>query len=247
MRLFHAFANMWRGFVSLFIRDLAVANPEMAYEGIIQQRKEERASLIAAAGAVVAERNKRAAELANAEQQLADAERKLAAAVRLNDKEVGALLVQQKANLERQRDTLRPQVEQLNTHVESVKQDIARYNRELLALQQEAKVNIARLRSAQAQKRIMDMIEGLSVRGDDQMLSSIRDSVEQHVGQVEVMKEIDESGNLERRLEKVSKDAEKNVADDEFARLRASFEGSQGVQEAKTPASDGNASPGKQA
>ena len=215
MRLFHAFANMWRGFVSLFIRDLAVANPEMAYEGIIQQRKEERARLIAAAGAVVAERNKRAAELANAEQQLADAERKLAAAVRLNDKEVGALLVQQKANLERQRDTLRPQVEQLNTHVESVKQDIARYNRELLALQQEAKVNIARLRSAQAQKRIMDMIEGLSVRGDDQMLSSIRDSVEQHVGQVEVMKEIDESGNLERRLEKVSKDAERNAREAE--------------------------------
>jgi phage shock protein A len=246
MRLFHAFANMWRGFVSLFIRDIAVANPEMAYEGIIQQRKQERARLVEAAGAVVAERNKRAAELANTEQQLVDVERKLAAAVRLNDKDVGGLLIQQKANLEKQRDTLKPQVEQLNTHVENVKQDIARYNRDLLALQQEAKVNVARLRSAQAQKRIMDMIEGLSVRGDDQMLSSIRDSVEQQVGQVEVMKEIDESGNLERRLEQVSKAAEKNVADDEFARLRAVFESSQGVQEAKTPASDGNAASGKQ-
>lgn len=247
MRLFHAFANMWRGFVSLFIRDLAVANPEMAYEGIIQQRKEERSRLVEAAGAVVAERNKRAAELANTEQQLVDVERRLAASVRMNDKEIGGLLIQQKANLERQRDSLKPQVEQLDSHVDNVKQDIARYNRDLIALQQEAKVNVARLRSAQAQKRIMDMIEGLSVRGDDQMLSSIRDSVEQKVGQVEVMKEVDEAGNLERRLEQVSKAAEQNVADDEFSRLRAAFENSQGVQETKTPADNGNASPSKQA
>lgn len=237
MRLYQALANLLRGFVSLFIKDIAAENPEAVYEGMIQQRKEEREKLLEAAGAVVGERNKRAAELESAKNQIADIERRLKVAINANDKQLGSLLIQKKQALEGQRATLQPQVDRLTSEANRIKGDIQVFNANLLALMEEAKVNVARLRSARATNRILGMIDGLSVRGDEQMLTALRDSIEAEIGQVEVRKELDVTSDLERRLQASGREADRLASEQEFEQLRAQYEANQGIHSAKPPSS----------
>ncbi len=239
MNPFKALMTMFRGFMSIFFEDWAANNPEAAYRGILQERLEERAKLLAAAGQVVGERNARQTELNNTQRQLADVERKLTGAVRNNDVRVGALLLQQKEALTKQVGDLVPQVQQLNTAAENITHDIARFNTQIKALQQEAKVNTARLRSAKAQKRIMDMVGGLSVDTNDQMLESLRQRVEAEVGEVQVRQEIDTVSNIERQLQRAEASAEHSGYEAEFEAMRQQHLAQQGTHSAQTPPADG--------
>lgn len=239
MRLYQAIANLCRGFVSLFIKNVSAENPEAVYEGIIQKRKEDREKLLQAAGAVVAERNKRSAELESVSRQLTDLERRLQVAITSNDRPLGSLLLQKKQALESQRTSLLPQVERLTSETDRIKEDIKVFNANLLALMEEAKINVARMRSARATNDILAVIDGLSVRGDDQMLTALRDSIESEIGQVEVRKELDETGDLERRLQSAGREADKLASEQEFEQLRAQYESGQGTHSAKPPSASG--------
>jgi phage shock protein A len=244
MNPFRALATMLNGIMSLFIKDWAASNPEAAYEGILQDKLKERARLLSAAGQVVGERNARQTELNTVKRQLAEVERKITGAVRNNDTTVGALLLQQKEALTRQIGDLEPQVAQLNTAAENITQDIGRFNAQIKALKQEATVNTARIRSARAQKRIMDMVEGLSVDTDDQMLQGLRQRVEAEVGEVQVRQEIDTVGNIDRQLQRAEASAEHSGYEAEFEALRQQHLAQQDTHVAQTtPPSDG----GKQA
>lgn len=248
MRLVQALGNLWRGFVSLWIKDIAVANPEAAYEGVIQKRLEERARLLQAAGVLAGERNKWRRKLEEAEGKLAQCERSLRAAISGNREQVGALLLQQKQQLEAELRTLRPQVQQLDTQAEQVKRDVARFNRSILELQQKAKVQVARLRAADARQRMQDMLDGLSIRGDDQMIQAIDDAIEAKAGAVEIAQEIDGATNVEAQLREVEETAAKDASVDEFRQLRQQFEAGQGVHAAagvESGAAGGDSSGGK--
>lgn len=233
MRLFQALATLWKGFVSIFISDIAKANPEAAYEGIIQNRLEEGQKLVKAAGELRGQLNIRRAELAKAEREFKETEAALTVAVRQNKGQVGSVLIRKKEALAKQLTDLRPRVAQLEEADKRIKAQTAEFNRKIVELREKAKINVARLRSAQAQKRIMDMIDGLSIRGDDQMERAIDESVEATIGEVEVRSEV-AGGNLDAELAQVQQEAAQSIGEDEFAALRAQYEASQGATAATT-------------
>lgn len=236
MRLWQWFTMKWKGFISIWIASDAAANPEVAYAGIIQQRLEQRVKFMRAVEGVHAEWRRVEGELEASKREFQATERQLKAAISANKAQAGALLLQKKRQLETKVGELTAQEERLRTETERLKKDIQRFNRDIAGLKEEARVNVARLRSARATKQVLDQIEGLSIRGDDQALDAMRDSVRREIAGVEIRQET--RGDLvERELEDLAEAAEADASASEFAALRAEFERTQGVSAATTPES----------
>lgn len=239
MRLFQALANLWRGFVSLFIEDIAKANPEAAYAGVIQDMTGRRQKLLDAASKVVALRNQKQGEFDRVSRELAQVERDLKGAITRNLRDAGKLLVRKKDQLVRQKTQLEAELVKANGMSEDVKRDLKKFDGEIRALRDEARVNVARLRSAQAMNRVQDMISGLSVDGSMQMLEGLRGSIEAEIAKVDVQREI-ASTNLDEQLDVAREAGEAAAGEAEFDALRAQFEAQQGTATVATPAGAGD-------
>lgn len=227
------------GIMSALFSDYGANNPEVMYRGILDAKLKERAKLMSAAGVVMGSRNERRSQKATAERELADVNRRLAGALRDKQVEVGGLLLQKKTVLEKQIADLVPQVQQLDQSAENITHDIGQFNAQIIALKQEATVNTARMRSAKAQKKIMDMVAGLSVDTNDQMLQDLRQRIEAEVGEVQVRQEIDQVGNIERKLSRAEAATETSGFQAEFEAMIQQQEAAQGTHAAQAPPADG--------
>lgn len=243
--IFGAFANLWRGFWSLWVRDLAVANPEAAYAGVVADLKEKREKLLKAASSVIGQRDRTQGEFDSVSAELAKTERELKGAVAKNLRDAGALLLKKKTQLETRKTELQAMLGRLNEDSERVKRDVRSFEKEIRGVQEEARRNIARLRSAQAMNKLNAMLDGLSVDSASQMLEGIRESINTEVARVNLSREIGE-GNLDDQLAQAREAGEKAEAEDAFAVLRQQFEASQGTASVSAGASsDTGSDPGK--
>lgn len=234
--VFGAIANLWRGFWSLFIRDMAVANPEAAYAGVVADLKDKKAKLLQAASAVTGQRDRTQGELDSVSTELTKTERELAGAVSRNLREAGALLLQKKNRLTTRKAELETTLERLNKDADRVKRDLRTFNAEILKVKEEAVTQVARLRSAQATNQINTMLDGLSVNSASQMLEGIRESIGTEVAKSNLQREL-RDGDIDDQLAQAHEAGETAAAQDEFAALRAQFEASQGTASVTTGAS----------
>ncbi|MFA4845697.1 MAG: PspA/IM30 family protein [Patescibacteria group bacterium] len=243
--VFGAFANLWRGFWSLWVRDLAVANPEAAYAGVVADLKTKREKLLQAASAVIGQRDRTQGEFDTVSADLAKTERELAGAVTRNLKEAGALLLQKKNRLAARKAELEATLLHLNKDADRVKRDLRTFSAEILKVKEEAVTNVARLRSAQATSHINAMLDGLSVNSASQMLDSIRESIGTEVAKSNLQREL-RDGDINDQLAQAREVGETAAAEDEFSKLRQQFEASQGTASVSTGASsDTGSDPGK--
>lgn len=228
MRLLSAFANLWRGFVSIFIGDLAMANPRATYEGIIQKRKTRLRELTDLAGSMLARRNKLRTELAACEEAFKRNTRELQAAIATKNKAVGPLLTQQKTQLEARRERLQADLTKAEADAQRVKLDLERAQRDVIALKQEMTENIAKLRSAQLRRELQDLRDGLSTEGDSQSLEALREGIDRQVGAADLRDELADT-DVEHQLEAVRGVADKVAGEADFDALLAEHERRQGV------------------
>lgn len=234
--VFGAIANLWRGFLSLWVRDMAVANPEAAYAGVVADLKDKREKLLQAASAVVGQRDRTQGEFDTVSADLAKTERELAGAVSRNLREAGALLLQKKNRLTVRKAELEATLERLNKDSDRVKRDLRTFSAEILKVKEEAVTQVARLRSAQATNQINTMLDGLSVNSASQMLEGIRESIGAEVAKSNLQREL-RDGDINDQLAQAREAGETAAASSEFDALRQSFEASQGTASVTTGAS----------
>lgn len=234
---------IWNGIMSELFSDYAARHPKIFYRGLLAKQYKKREELLEVGGDALGHRNERHEELVTAQSQLAAINTKLAGAMRDQNVKLGAALLEKKKLLETQVAELTAQVAQLDKSYENFKEDLKAFNRHIANLQQEAVVNTARMKSAEAQAKIMDTLSGLSVDTEDQMLQDMRQRINSRVAQVQIRQEIDDVGNLDRQIRKEEASAEKSGFEAEFEAMMREQQAAQSTHAAQAPPADGGKQP----
>lgn len=234
---------LWVGFWRLFWKDIATANPEVAYEGALADFRERVERHTTSMGGVKAELNKQRAKLTAAQEQLKQADAQVRAAVRVGNKEVGMKAAGQRAAFQSQVTTLESLVGQLQGSYDAQVQIAKKLRVEYDTMLTKAKVNISRLRAAQAVEASLKMLDSVSTDDIADTVHTIDDAVEEAVGRVDARRDAI-GGRLEEAA--VAEEAQKVLAEDEWNRLKAEADRAQGVTTGASPSGAGG-DPPKQA
>src|SRR5258706_7777510 len=89
-------ANLWRGFLSLWIADIEKEHPEIAYENAINSMVEKYTKLKNATAAIIRRREDVDARFKAATKELAQTEAELGVAVETNQDDLAVVLIQKK-------------------------------------------------------------------------------------------------------------------------------------------------------
>src|SRR4030095_7872114 len=91
---FGRLANLWRGFVSLWISDVEKKHPEIAYENAINSMIEKYTQLKKANAAIIRRREELDVRLSEKSKDLTQVDADLATAVETNQQDLGMVLIQ---------------------------------------------------------------------------------------------------------------------------------------------------------
>src|SRR6185295_18377239 len=94
--MFKRLANLWHGFLSLWISDIEKEHPEIAYENAINSMVEKYTKLKAATAAIIRRREDTEARFKQASKELAQTEAELTVAVETNQDDLAVILIQKK-------------------------------------------------------------------------------------------------------------------------------------------------------
>src|SRR5262245_41688173 len=93
-------ANLWRGFLGIWISDVEKKHPEVAYENAINSMIEKYTQLKKATAAIIRRREELDGRLKERSHDLAQTEADLNTALETNNQELGMLLIQKKKQLD---------------------------------------------------------------------------------------------------------------------------------------------------
>src|SRR6266550_2289197 len=96
MGLFSRLANVWKGFLSIWISDIEKEHPEIAYENAINSMIEKYAKLKKATAAIIRRREEISERLGTQSKELAQVNVDLQTAVETSQDDLGVVLVQKK-------------------------------------------------------------------------------------------------------------------------------------------------------
>ena len=199
MSAFGRLANLWKGFISLWISDVEKEHPEIAYENAINSMVEKYSALKRATAAIIRRREELAERLANQQKELAQVSGDLSTAVETNQDDLAVVLIQKKNQLESSIAELQADSDTAAKDADSAKQSLLSVQNEIKKLKAEKETMVAKLESAQARMRIQEQLEGLSVDAEVQALDNVRTHIKTQVAQANLNKELGET-DLDSRL-----------------------------------------------
>jgi phage shock protein A len=213
-------ANLWRGFLALWIADAERRNPEIAYENAIAAMVEKYAALRRATAALIRRREELEGGFRARGGALEALAPELQAAVSSGADDVALLLIQKKQQLVRERQELRGDLDTAMREAEAAKAALQQVQVEIRKLKAEKDSMVARLRSAEARLRIQEQLEGLSVDADVKALENVREHIRTVVAEASLGHELD-AASLDGRLAAVSARTAELSARQELERLKA--------------------------
>ena len=196
---FARLANLWRGFLSLWISGAERKNPEIAYENAINSMIEKYSTLKQATGSLIARREELQARHDAREKELAQTELDLNAAVESGQDDIALMLIQKKNALQTEVAELHADMQAAINDTDTAKASLLQVQGEIKKLKSEKDMMMVKLKSAQARLRIQEQLEGLSVDSEVQALDNVRDHIRSTVAQATLGKELTES-SLDERL-----------------------------------------------
>src|SRR5262245_25363331 len=104
---FGRLANLWRGFVSIWISDVEKKHPEIAYENAINSMIEKYTQLKKATAAIIRRREELSQQLDEKSKELAQVTADLQTSVDTNQQDLGLVLIQKQKALQEQVDGLK--------------------------------------------------------------------------------------------------------------------------------------------
>ena len=200
--IFARLANLWTGFISLWVSDIEKEHPEIAYQNAIASMIQKYTQLKAATGAIIARRQDITSRLEAHERELAAVTNDLEAAMATNQDDLAVVLIQKKNTLDAALTELRADAAQATTDADNAKDSLIQVKSEIDKLKAEKERMLAQMHSAQARIKIQGQLDGLSVDAEVQALGAVRDHIKGQVAQASLGSELRES-DLDVRLNKL--------------------------------------------
>ncbi len=231
--IFARLANLWRGFLSLWISDVEKQHPEIAYENAINAMVGKYSKLKAATAAIIRRREDLDERLKRATSELAQTEAELNVAVETNQDDLAVILIQKKNQLNTDLAELQGDAETAKRDADSAKASLIGVQGEIRKLKAERDVMLARMQSAQARVRIQEQLEGLSVDAEVKALDNVREHIKNTIAEANLGQELSES-SLDARLASLRSQAGDVQAKQQLAELKAKKAAQQAAAGQKT-------------
>jgi len=226
-------ANLFKGFLSIFVSDIEKEHPEIAYENAINSMVEKYSKLKAATAAIIRRREEIDERLKQVTKDLAQTEAELNAAVATNQDDLALILIQKKNQLEIQSTELKTDMQTAHTDADDAKASILQVQAEIRKLKDERVVMLARMQSAQARIKIQEQLEGMSVDAEVKALDNVREHIKNTIAQANLGKELADT-SLDARLQKLKSQTGDVQAQQQLAELKAKRAAQQASQNQKS-------------
>jgi phage shock protein A len=216
-------ANLWRGFVSLWVADIEKNHPEIAYENAIRGMVDKYARLRSATAAIVRRREDIDLRLKGETRALEQVNRDLEAALATQQDDIALILIQKKEALDASIAELNAEMQQASGDADEAKSALLSVKGEIDKLKGERDRMLAQMKSAQARLAVQAQLDGLSVDAEVQALDKVREHIKNTVSEAKLARELHES-DLDVRLKKLQGQSGNITAQaklDELKRQRA--------------------------
>ena len=200
--IFARLANLWTGFISLWVSDIEKEHPEIAYQNAIASMIQKYTQLKAATGAIIARRQEITSRLEASERELAAVANDLEAAMATDQDDLAVVLIQKKNALDAAITELRADAAQATADADNAKDSLIQVKSEIDKLKAEKERMLAQMHSAQARIKIQGQLDGLSVDAEVQALGAVREHIKGQVAQASLGAELQNS-DLDVRLNKL--------------------------------------------
>jgi phage shock protein A len=202
MGFFDRLANVWKGFLSLWISDVENKNPDAVYEAAIEERIKKHRELKKAVSGIVYLRNKLQAELEQKTTELAQVQAQIPVAVQEGEDEAALVLIQRKDELEASIQTIQVDLEKISAQAEDAKSGLIAFQAEIEKLKRERTEMLAKKANADARIQIQETLDGLSTDADIKALENVRESIQKRAAEADVGGEI-RGESLDAKLTKI--------------------------------------------
>ena len=192
-------ANLWKGFVSLWISDIEKEHPEIAYENAINSMVGKYAKLKSATAAIIRRREDLDDRYKHATADLAQTEAELDTAVTTNQDDLAVILIQKKNQLTADINEMKTDMETARSDADSAKSSLLAVQSEIRSLKAERETMLAKMQSAQARIKIQEQLDGLSVDDEVRALDTVRNHIKNTIAEANLGKELADS-SLDSRL-----------------------------------------------
>ncbi len=199
MSAFGRLANLWKGFLSLWISDIEKDHPEIAYENAINSMTAKYAKLKSATAAIIRRREELDERYKRATTDLKQTEAELNTAVETNQDDLAVILIQKKNQLTAEITDLKSEMDQAHNDADSAKTSLLAVQSEIKKLKAERETMLAKMQSAQARIKIQEQLDGLSVDDEVRALDTVRNHIKNTIAEANLGKELSES-SLDSRL-----------------------------------------------
>jgi phage shock protein A len=226
-------ANLWRGFLSLWISDIEKEHPEIAYENAINSMVGKYAKLKSATAAIIRRREDMDERYKKTNADLAQTEAELNTAVETNQDDLAVVLIQKKNQLTVDLGELKTDMETARSDADSAKTSLIGVQSEIRKLKGERDTMLAKMQSAQARIRIQEQLDGLSVDEEVKALDTVRTHIKNTIAEANLGKELSDS-SLDSRLAALKGQVGDVQARQELANIKARKAAQQASQGQKT-------------
>lgn len=219
MGLFDRIANVWKGFISLWVSEVEQKNPEAVYEAAIEERLNKHRELKKAVSGIVYLRNKLTSELEQAETQLAEVQLQIPVAVQEGEDDVALVLIQKKDELTSKIMQVSVELEKIKVQAEEAKSGLIAFQGEIEKLKREKNEVLAKKANAEARISIQETLDGMSTDADIKALENVREHVDKLQAQADVGAEI-KGESLDDKLSKIKAKTASSAAQSQLAELK---------------------------
>lgn len=220
MSILRRLANLWKGFVNLWISDVEKEHPEIAYENAINSMIEKYTALKQATAAVIRRREDISEHLRAAQKDLLQVEADLSAAMETNQDDLAVMLLQKKNLLDQDIGEFRADLDLAQKDAESAKSSLMSVQGEIKKLKAEKDTMLAKMQSAQARMRIQEQLDGLSVDAEVKALDNVRTHIKTQIAQANLNKELGDT-DLDGRLKVLRQGSGDVTARQQLAEMKA--------------------------
>lgn len=223
MGFFDRLANVWRGFLSLWVSDIETRNPEAVYEAAIDERVRKHRDLKKAVSGIVYLRNKLSTELESKERELKEVMTQLPIAIEDGEDEVALVLIQKKDELTAAIEHLSAELKKVSDQAEEAKSGLLAFQGEIEKLKREKEQMVAAKANAEARIQIQETLDGLSTDADVKALDNVREHISKLQAEADIGSEI-QGGSLDAKLAKIKDKAANSSARSQLAEMKRQME-----------------------
>ena len=217
--MFSRLANLWRGFVSLWISDVEKKHPEIAYENAISSMVAKYVKLKQATAAIIRRRDDVSDRLKTKSKELEQVNQDLRVAVETNQEDLGMVLIQKQQAVSQEVAELKADLESAVRDADSAKSSLIQVQSEIHKLKSEKENMMAKMASAEVRVRIQEQLDGLSVDAEVKALDNVRSHIKETIAQANLGQELAES-DLDQRLRKLRASSGDVTAKSEWEKMR---------------------------